>query len=232
MNTTAGVNGSVVFARAPASPWSLERLGDVTDIAIDSCVVHVVDDVYSDPNCVRSFALTTPFWSEGRGRYPGRFLFSPVPTRFYCSMLSEVLGREVVPSKNYRFAPFAMIEYSAGMSSTQSAVPHSDGFCDYVAIIYLSERSDASSDEPTGTSFWRHMRTGLSGAPGHWSSDDTRASLDEPVESAWQRIACVDLCYNRMVVFPANLFHRIELGDLKAPGSLRLTQNLYVTRRG
>jgi len=219
---------------ARSFPWSLGTCELSSRISVDRQEVSLVEEVSSDPDVVRSFALDSQSWTEGRGHYPGRFFFSPIPTKFYCSALSDILGVKVEPSRNYRFAPFALIERPEEIARVQKSTPHSDRFCDYVAVICLSRQENPPSTAPAGTSFWRHSPTGMSSAPRDWPSKRVREELGSGCESAWLPIAHAAMRYNQMVVFPAALFHRIELGIASRTGRSgydRLTQNLYLVRR-
>jgi hypothetical protein len=217
----------VKYRVGESEPWSLGGFRYADVLAIDGNSVWVVDQAYVDPDSVRSFALNIPSWSSGRGRYPGRFLFSPIPTEFYSSALSDLMGLSVTPSRNYRFAPFAMIRGAGHATSKVFVTPHSDAFCDYVAVIYLSTESDMPRT-PAGTSFWRHLPTGLSGPPRDWTTKRIKAELSGAREKDWLQLFTVQLQYNRMVVFPANLFHRIELPGATTVNWTRLSQNIYL----
>lgn len=210
-----------------SEPWSLGNFTSVNVQAVDGESVWVVDEAYIDPDAVRSFALDTRFWSSGAGLHPGQFLYSPIPTALYISALSELIGVEVMPSRNYRFAPFAMIRSSDYVRSKMFVTPHSDTFCDFVAVIYLSTDVDIPST-CAGTSFWRHLPTGLSGPRRDWTITQMKEELNEAHETDWLQLLAVQFRYNRMIVFPANLFHRIELPDSTTVNWLRLTQNLYL----
>jgi hypothetical protein len=211
----------------PPRLWSLSQCAPLSRLSLGQGKVSVVPCVYEDPDSVRSLALSIPLWSRGRGQYPGHFLFTPIPTQFYCPLLSSVVDKPVAPHREYRFAPFARIQDVSGTFQRDESIPHSDGFCDYVGIISLSTTEDTARTATSGTSFWRHAPTGLTGMPRNVGAKEYERVFSKKQEQCWEQIGFVPHKYNQMVVFPARAFHRIEFQNAGS-ASLRLTQNLYV----
>lgn len=208
-------------------PWSLGPCTPVSRLSLGQSTATVLASIYEDPDAVRAFALRIPHWSRGRGQYPGHFLFTPIATRFYCSLISSVVGKPVLPHREYQFAPFAMIRDVGGDFQVSESMPHCDEFCDYVSIISLSTPEDVPATVLSGTSFWRHSPTGLTSMPRDLRRKEREKTFSERPDACWERIGFVPHQYNHMTVFSARAFHRIEFANAEA-ASVRLTQNLYV----
>jgi hypothetical protein len=72
------------------------------------------------------------------------------------------------------------------------------------------------------------LPTGLSGTPKDWSHTRIEAEFGEAREIDWSQLHVIQPRYNRVVVFPAHLFHRIDLPGATASDWTRLTQNIYL----
>jgi hypothetical protein len=137
-----------------------------------------------------------------------------------------VVEEQVVPHREYQFAPFARIRDVSGAFQQGENVPHSDEFCDYVAVISLSTTEDVPATAISGTSFWRHTPTGLTSMPRELNRKEREKVFSGP-EPCWEQIGFIPHEYNQMIVFPARALHRIEFQNAEST-SVRLTQNLYV----
>jgi hypothetical protein len=221
----------------------------------------ITDNVYKDPDAVRRFALSLSYVRVG-GLYPGRFARVSLPSDPLLELARRIIpsppSRPLVVHPDYQgLVAFAVPMTKGDDLSRSRAQPHSDSFCHYTAVLYLSRPEDCVG----GTSFWRHKRTGLEYTP---TCGDRRAiamleqyGIDTPlqlhrnmmdearaepmggyiVESnrTWERVEVVEMQQNRLVLYDANLFHSIHaptcdwVPDLSRP---RLTQNLYLAWAG
>lgn len=226
-------------------------------VAIDERPMVVIDNIYRTPQAVREFALAQQYGPAG-GLYPGRF--SRICTSFapLLALINDVLRvpnrGPLVPNKYYGDAiVFAVVTTSGCDLVTLQQHPHSDGFCEYAGVLYLSGETDCCG----GTAFWRHRQTGLAYVPADGdqrseeavgrlkcaSSGELLRNMTEEIQTTpgsgyltssnamWELLALVRMQPNRLVVYDANLFHSIHLGssdwqlDQARP---RLTQNLYL----
>lgn len=217
----------------------------------------VVDGVYQDPDAVRRFALSQHY-GPGGGIYPGRFALVPLSTDPLLELINMAIpsphGRPLVSHPHYQgITAFAMLTASGRDLSPLQQLPHSDGFCKYAAVLYLSQPDDCVG----GTAFWRHRRADLEYAPAvgdprtfdaiqRYEADSPlrlfrqmmNEALAEPIggyitesNGTWERIKIVEMRQNRLVVYDANLFHSIYVPrsdwapDLRRP---QITQNQYL----
>jgi len=244
------------------TPQDLFALNDPDRMTVDRRQiagrwVAVVDGVYRDPDAVRQFALCQHY-GPGGGIYPGRFAIVPLSPDALLDLANRTIpsarGSPLISISDYEGSiAFAVPIIRGSALSASQAIPHSDGFCDYAAVLYLSRPEDCIG----GTSFWRHRRSGLEYAPAEGdprtrdamerhqvatplqlSREMMREALADPpggymTESngIWERLDIVEMRQNRLLIYDANLFHSMYLvrsdwtPDLDHP---RLTQNLYL----
>ena len=208
-------------------PWSLGRCEVVKRLTIGGSEVTQIKSVYCEPDSVRTFALKLNNWSPGGGQFPGHFLFTPIPSAFYSDLVGSTAGQIVTPHREYRFSPFAAIRDQNNAFQESEVLPHSDCFCDYVGIISLSNDEDIPASVRSGTSFWRHIPTGLTSMTPEITVEEQSQMFSKSSIASWEQAGYVQHVYNHMIVFPAKIFHRIEFTDA-SPAMLRLTQNLYM----
>ncbi|MBP6189615.1 MAG: hypothetical protein KA440_11745 [Azonexus sp.] len=198
----------------------------VTIMTLGQVPVMILTNVYRNPDAVRMFAMSQRTWTQGKGLYPGHFLFTPVTTQFFCPFFSKHMGLRVRPHAEYQFAPFARIEGGNDFQDKENT-PHIDDFCDYVGVLSLSTTEDIPSSAVCGTSFWRHVPTGAEIAP---DSESVSQFFTTP-DSSWEQTGLVQHRYNQLVIFSARAFHRIDLSGA-GPRAIRLTQNFYLITCG
>ena len=94
-------------------------------------------------------------------------------------------------------------------ADTERAYIHSDRETGtHTCVAYLSEH-----DEPSGTAFFRHKRTGLREMPsfaemvGEGIFEELRDDMVSRDPDKWEQTDFVRGAYNRALVFPAPLFH-------------------------
>jgi hypothetical protein len=221
----------------------------------------VVDGVYKNPNAVRRFALRQQY-GPGGGIYPGQFARVPFPSNSLIALANEMIpsahGQRLVSHPSYRGVTAFAIPTARGCDlSPLQQQPHADGFCDYVALLYLSRPQDCVG----GTSFWRHRRSGLALAPADGDMQTINAveqygagsptqlfkammleALAHPIDGyimksnrVWERLKIVNMQQNRLVLYNANLFHGIyppRSHWTPDPEHPRLSQNLYLNWAG
>jgi hypothetical protein len=219
--------------------------------------VLVVDNFYSDPDYVRSLALSLNYHRPA-GMYPGFFAFVSISTQplldFVNPLLRKAAGRELIFTPYYQDdLAFASITKRGAELVAAQRKPHYDDFCDYAGLVYLNPPEQCSG----GTSFWRHRATGLELATqgegaqslpallARFGATDERslvkrilgesnpdAAQGYPTESnsVWELTEVIPMRYNRFVLYDSLLFHTPHYQEDRFGETLearRLTQNLY-----
>ena len=194
--------------------------------------VIVIDNFYRDPMRVREFALSLEYENETVPNYPGFQSRIPALSQGAIDKLSSAIGDSIdLDICRHLMGYFRYITYS-GNSRLHV---HLDGY-DWTCVIYLTPNPAAG----TGTSFYRHRRTGLIGPPslaqmkvmGFQDFDDFEdqvVEIDTLDDSAWELLGHVENQFNRCVIFPASrLFHSHSSAFGKGIEDGRLTQNFFI----
>jgi hypothetical protein len=176
--------------------------------------VIVIDDFYSNPDGVRSFALQQEF--AKRENFPG------LRTRSFLNdstkaTLSQILYNAAGEITNWNDRDGLTGSFELATSRDRSWI-HTDHFNTWAGLIYLTPDAPLSG----GTGFYRYRETGA-----------IRASELEQYESQdmtkWELYDVVGNRYNRLVLYHSDLFHNsIEyFGQSKEDG--RLFQLFFLT---
>lgn len=219
--------------------------------------VMIIDRIYKHPDYVRELALSLDFHIP-RGQYPGHFaLISLVPhelLEFVNEVYTRPMGFRIDHQMYCRDMTFAMVDKREEDLSFYQSQPHHDNICDFAGVLYLSPEPHCHG----GTSFWRHKSTGLQLAPTrphpsyqpllerfalkdekellkfitHEGAAETEKSYIQQSSKYWEFTDLLEMKYNRLVMYNANLFHTPHFTPENFGGSKeerRLTQNLYCT---
>lgn len=220
-----------VFALNPAAQLRIESVSD-------ECPVLVVDQFYADPQAVRRLALGGSFDST-RAYYPG--LHSPIPDAALQPLFEQVaqlLGRLGTPGlKAEHFtSDFSIVTTPASEMLANQKHPHVDGLV-IAGVIYLSPELEI------GTCLFRHLPSGMAmlhdeaemAAYNAWLREHGEATQPDTYaveqDGIWERLHTIKGCYNRLVMYPGNAFHSIDMRDVQANHTMataRLTQRLFV----
>lgn len=168
--------------------------------------VTVIDDFSPYALAARDSALVAGFgtWRPNKGEvgssnYEGMGFWGN--HAMMMASLTERVGVPIVPNSMF---------FRVCNATTESAYVHSDREAgDFTCVAYLSEHN-----EPSGTGFYRHRRTGMSRMPSFAEMakdpEEFARLKDEMVrgsEEDWEQIAFVAGRFNRAVIFDAPLFH-------------------------
>lgn len=220
------------FALNPAAAVHIEQVGA-------GCPVLVIDDFYADPHAVRALALGGNYDSS-LAYYPGLHsridstLIQPLFDRI--AQLLRQLGHASVRAEAL-FSDFSIVTTPAREMLAKQKHPHIDGL-PLAGVVYLSPELEI------GTAFFEHRPLGLAmlrnpdeiGRYDAWlqqqgqsTQPDTYAVEDGTV---WVKLHAVAGRFNRMVMYPGNAFHSIDMRDVPASQTLanaRLTQRLFLS---
>jgi hypothetical protein len=209
----------------------VERIGD-------DCPIMVIDNFFSDPDAVRCLGLD--------GRYDSSLAFYPgLHSRigeaslagFFATLarLLAVFGYSQVRPQSF-LSDFSIVTTAAVDMLSSQKHPHIDGL-PLAGVVYLTPHMDV------GTSFFRHVPLGLSMLKTEPEIHRYNAWLQEfgeatqpagyAVESTgvWHKLHAIEGKYNRMVIYPGNAFHSIDMRDIASQqtiASARLTQRIFL----
>ncbi len=220
-----------VFRLNPAAELRIESVGE-------DCPVLVVDGFYADPEAVRQLALRGSFDSS-LAYYPG--LHSHIPARALTPLfeqLSRLLGTLGTPGlePTHFTSDFSIVTTPAAEMLANQKHPHIDGLL-VAGVIYLNPHLEI------GTCLFRHLPTGKAmlrtqaemDEYGAWLRDHGEATQPDSYaveqDGIWERLHTLAGRYNRLVMYPGNAFHSIDMRDVQAHHTMetaRLTQRLFV----
>ncbi|KAA1176110.1 hypothetical protein FWJ25_02970 [Marinobacter salinexigens] len=203
--------------------------------------LFVIDDFYVDPQKVRAFAFERSF-PDSQAYYPGRHqpldpgMPGIAPFRVFVSkVLSHATKRNISPeSINTDFSVLTTAENALVENQGQ---PHIDG-TPMLGVIYLNVQDYG------GTVFFRNRDTGsmtvVSPAEkAHYESVTKSQSEKRPdtyitdSQGAWEKVTAIEGRLNRLVIWPGNVWHSVEVKVPPEQGSLnekRLTQRVIINR--
>lgn len=220
------------FRLNPAARLHVETITGVGQII-------VIDDFYADPDAVRAQAMAGVYDST-LAYYPG--VHAQIDKAELAPLFAQVaaivnaVSGPICDAAAF-VSDFSFVTTPADQMLAAQKHPHVDGL-PLAGVAYLSPQLTI------GTSFFRHIPTGLALVRdpdeqhlyGSWLAehgDATQPSSyavdDHPT---WQQLHTLEGRYNRMVMYPGNLFHSIAMVDV-APQltveTARLTQRFFVT---
>ncbi|MCB0340857.1 MAG: hypothetical protein H6626_10790 [Pseudobdellovibrionaceae bacterium] len=196
--------------------------------------VIVVDNFYSDPDCVRELALgdelVDPFSLSGN--FAGRESEYNYFSESIVESFEKILGTKIVVDEDSN--AFGRFRFARASDKRKTQI-HFDNK-DWSAVVYLSRNSPSG----TGTIFVEHRRLNLVGPPvskeelqrygcDNLNDFDRKYVLPDTLNpGAWATHLRVPFKYNRLVLFRGRkLFHGSEglFGENRADG--RLTHNFF-----
>jgi len=221
-------------------------------VGIENTPIIVIDDIFDDPASLVDYAASlAPYPAPAGNFYPGlRRMVAPneasaVMTSYvacFCRTLSNVMG-SVYGIRNFALhsVAFSIVTTPPSDLRPVQSLPHIDGAdpMSFAVLHYLSNH------ESSATAFFRHARTGFETiTPARVDAfasarEQDKAMYGEPrgyirgSTHGFEEIGRVESRFNRLVVYPSNLFHS---GILPAdydfdpdPRRGRLTANIFLT---
>lgn len=221
-----------LFALNPRASVHVEQAGS-------GCPVLVADDFYLDPMAVRDYALEAAFDST-RAYYPGLHAAIPQPLLdplfdTLARMLHK-LGYPGVRGEAFQ-SDFSIVTTPANEMLAKQKHPHIDGL-PLAGVAYLNPHMHI------GTAFFRHVPTGLSMLRSPAEIDQYHAWFEEHAETTqpqtyavedgvtWVQLHAVEGRFNRLILYPGNAFHSIDMRDVSAARTIsdaRLTQRIFLS---
>jgi len=205
--------------------------------------IIIVDDFLPNPHEVRKFALAAEWPDPGKKTYPGRNTLRSHDGIYYNdeihAKIEAAVGRKLTPQNlNNTGADCGYFRSSLANDIFEQDI-HIDPGSDWGGVLFLNIGSQV--DPESGTSFWRHKKTGLEHVPMNASQgavtnygdyEEIRQNLvysDGLDRSLWDRYCFVPAKYNRLVLFSPYLWHShgANFGDKLENG--RLVQLFFYT---
>src|SRR3989338_2474439 len=164
----------------------------------------VADNFYSDPDGIRKTGLKYIESGEQNKFSPSRRLIEK---------LEGLLGRKITKGlKNEPERDNGSFHVQNSKYEFTLSIHHDLGAYELVGLVYLTHNAPPN----TGTSFWKHRKTGIVSAP--TPSDARRLGIsvaelsrilkeDKDKRNKWYEITRVGNVYNRLVIFRAGHLH-------------------------
>ncbi len=220
------------FQLNPAARLHIETIAGIGQII-------VIDEFYADPDAVRALALQGVYDSS-LAYYPG--VHSTIPKAELAPLFGQLAAIVNAMSGPVCVADAFVSDFSFVTTPAEQMLalqkhPHTDGL-PLAGVCYLSPQLTI------GTSYFRHIPTGLAllrtpednecyhgwlAEHGDATQPTSYAVADA---STWEQLHTLEGRYNRMVMYPGNLFHSIAMVDVAPELTLdtaRLTQRFFVT---
>ena len=185
--------------------------------ARDSIVI--IDDFYAQPDDIRKLALSKSY-NEPPADTP-RLAVTAVCNEHETMAMGDLLKPHIPQIKNNNVVGINVLFRYTLANAQKKVFCHVDG-CSYAGLLYLSKPEDCAG----GTTIYRHKTTGDE------IYDKAHKQLYDFKDAAqWEIISEVEMVYNRLVMYPGQLFHAITpvfFGD--SIDNARLTQNVFIFR--
>ena len=185
--------------------------------ALDTLVVK--DNFYSNPDEVRELALGKTYQQPPAGT--PRLAVTAVCNENEAKTMFERLQGDLPEDQGNPVVGVNVLFRYTLASAQKKIFCHVDG-CSSAGIVYLSKPEQCAG----GTTIYRHKATG-----DEIYRKQNRQLYDFRDPGQWEVIEEVEMVYNRLVMYPGQLFHAITpvfFGD--RIDNARLTQNVFIYR--
>ncbi|MFC6439086.1 DUF6445 family protein [Bowmanella sp. JS7-9] len=205
--------------------------------------LFVIDDIFATPLEVRHLAFSNSFPSSV-AYYPGRHqpLSQEDPSiKAFCHFIATVLTRATGKQIKTEAisTDFSILTTPEEKLLDNQGQPHIDG-TPMLGVIYLNEQ------DLGGTVFFRNRETNsmtvvTEAQKAHYQNLSAQRKLDTPLgyvtdtNTQWEKVDTIEGKLNRLVIWPGNVFHSIDVKVNPASGQLdekRLTQRVIINAIG
>lgn len=215
---------------------------------IEKTPILVIDDIVNDPDALVDYAGSlAPFPPEAGNYYPGLRLQlpnAPIVIDYVtavCQTLASLMGSAYgIRGFAVQSVAFSIVTKQPSELQPLQAIPHFDS----PDPLYFAVLHYLSHHEGSATAFFRHARTGFEtmtpqrAGPFRRARDSDMAAYGTPKgyvrgsTNGFEEIGRVEGHYNRLVVYPGNLFHSGILPEdydfSPDPRRGRLTTNIFL----
>jgi len=183
----------------------------------------IVDDFYTDPDAVRTFALSANYTADKGHTYPGENSVEKLNPPGQYEAFKDILGPHIEPTRVGLFGHFRISRGSDHFEQDVHVDPPTspDEFV-WAGVLYLNPPEQCLRKDNTtrdGTLIWRHKARNLDHIPlnaeegkalGFRDYDSVRKELiykDGLDRSKWELMHRVPMKYNRIVFFRPTQWH-------------------------
>jgi len=173
--------------------------------------IIVVDNVYSNPDAVRQFALNTEYEEYGGKNWPGRDSLYEHGKEELTEMCSQIVGEKLTTKPCNKCSYFRMTKENE--YGTQDIHFDPNPGLVWAGLIYLTPITHSTG----GTKFWKHKQTEWEFAPtqqeaaqhGIQSHEDmvNFFNIEGKDRNKWDETDNIAFKFNRLVMFNPFLFH-------------------------
>jgi len=185
--------------------------------ALDTIVIK--DDFSTRPDELRKLALSKSY-NQPPADTP-RLAVTAVCTERETMAMGDLIKPYIEKIDNNEVVGINVLFRYTLANAQKKVFCHVDG-CSYAGLLYLSKPEDCAG----GTTIYRHKATGDE------IYDKAHRQLYDFKDAAqWEVISEIEMAYNRLVMYPGQLFHAITpvfFGD--TIDNARLTQNVFIFR--
>lgn len=170
--------------------------------------IFIIDNFYDDPEAVRTTALTCQYmpakhdtrnFAYGHAPWPGKMSVESYSPKNLDLNVSKLLNKQVRQLEGINSGRFRM----SNLGDTSTNLVHMDT-CDYAGVVYLNNNI---FDTP-GTIFYTHKETKVSYGDKEFFEELIKNNQVNDI-GYWELNLVSFIVYNRLIVYPANLFHGI-----------------------
>lgn len=159
-----------------------------------------IDDFHPCAKAVAAMARTLKYGPQEHGGHVYKGIGLGYTPELFYETLSQRLGRQIVPAMEY---------FRLGTKEdTSTTYIHVDSGCGrHAAVWYLSE---PPAGVVAGTAFWRHRETGKDFVTTEDRQDVellAKLNADGQDESKWIMSGLCGQKFNRLVIYPTDVFH-------------------------
>lgn len=219
------------------------RTFSVEEIGRTATKVVSIRNFYKNPDSVRDLIQRSPVtrWPQIVKDYPA---FGRIKVELNTTALTEVIHQTIDEVYNVRMPQRAALPFMANVLVDRSnplagtcVKPHFDTGADFAAVIYMNTPEECSG----GTGFYRHRPTGCELAPTpaeifehrmDFGTYDVKSPFFTDSDSRWELIHLAEMEYNKLVIYPARLFHSLYMRIEDFREFPRINQVLFMNALG
>ena len=195
----------------------------------DGLFLLKIDNYYDNPYSIRNYALSCDFeepftgtWNgfHSKQRHPDtKDIFFDIAKRIPAN--GKPNWDEIESSFQFWGRPSAGI-FALLLEGQSDTVHFHRRTGTWAGVCYLSQPQNCEGRR--GVTFYRHKETGITSCKDATTEQINIFRRDAKNQDCWEEIRCVDMVFNRMVIFDGRYFHAASDGFGKVASEGRLAQ--------